>query len=428
MSFNKTLCTIRDFLTHPVMICLVFCGCFVGLYYARALVSIFDVSIFGLGLMYLTKRKNIKEALWNRHTIPFILIYLLYVFSAWYSENTGMGLHRLKVNNYYVLIPLGISMLQPFKRNYIQYLLVAFVGISTISAILVSINFAFESSISSEIYKTGKTIPTPILHIRYSYFISLALLIGFALYLRRSQLHPLVRRILPFALGLLFLFLHVLAVRSGLLAFYAGFILFAMVAGKKYLRPQYLIGAVTGFLIVLVLAVNFIPSLKNKWQYTRHDLKMFLQDTGHYLYSDNLRLISIKNGLQLIESYPMLGVGIGDIEDEMQYLYKTYYPDIPSELQALPINQIVYTLTAFGLVGGILFFIFLFYPISYSEQWRDPLLLVIYGATLGSFMGDASIELQLGKVAFVTMTTLALWHVYPEAQVTTKTQTERINK
>ena len=413
MSLTKILCILRDILTHPVLVFLVFCAGFVGLYYSRALVSIFNVSLFGLGLIHMTKDKFQLRAVWNRHTIPFLLIYLLYVFSAFYSADMGMGLHRLKVNNYFVLLPLGISMLQPFERSYIQYLLLAFIGVSTVSALLVLLNYTFVSDISAEVYKTGKTIPTPILHIRYSYFLSLALLIGFALYLQRVRLHHVVKRILPFVLVFLFVFLHVLAVRSGLLAFYAGFFLFAVVSGRKYIRTPYLVGSFFALIITLVLAVSFIPSLKNKWQYTRHDIKMFMQDTGHYLYSDNLRLTSIKNGLELIKSYPMLGVGIGDLEDEMQKLYKTYYPDIPTELQALPINQIIYTVTAFGLVGGILFFIFLFYPLTYSEQWSEPLLLVIYGATLGSFMGDASIELQLGKVAFVTTSTLALWYVYP---------------
>ncbi len=409
MSTKSILSSIRDFLTQPVVLFLVFVAGFIGLYYSRALVSLFNVTIFGLGLMALTKRSDIRQAIWNRHTIPFLLVFCVYLISFFLSDDKMMALLRLKTNNYFILIPVGISLLQPFSKRFITHLIFAFISITCLSCLLVAINYGMHFEEYSEIYKTGKTIPTPILHIRYSYFMSLALLLGLVLYLDRSRLMAWMKKLLPFMLIFLFIFLHVLAVRSGLLAFYAGLFVFALISGRHYLRPRYMIGIGMSLILILLLAIRFIPSLKNKWQYTQHDIDMFFNDTGSYLYSDNLRLISIKHGLDLVESNPMIGVGIGDIEKEMQTLYKYYNPEIPPELQALPINQIIFALTAFGLVGGILYFIFLFYPLAYPNQWNDPKLLMIYGATFGSFMGDASIELQLGKVAFLTLITLALW-------------------
>ena len=275
----------------------------------------------------------------------------------------------------------------------------------------VTIEYVFNYSTYSESYKTGKTISTPILHIRYSYFISLALLVGIALLIERNRLFGFMKKTLPFLVIFLFGFLHVLAVRTGLLSFYAGLGLFAIIAGKKYMKIQYMVGIASGLFLILFLAIQFVPSLKNKIQYSRYDLKMFMENTGHHLYSDNLRLISIKNGLDILNSNPMVGAGIGDIEVEMKERYKNLYPDIPLDLQATPINQIVFSLASFGFVGGILFFIFLFYPLTYKEHLFDTKLLMIYGATLGSFMGDASIELQLGKVAFVVLISLSLWDI-----------------
>ncbi len=145
----------------------------------------------------------------------------------------------------------------------------------------------------------------------------------------------------------------------------------------------------------------------------RHDIKVFIDGTGHHLYSDNLRLTSISHGLTLIDENPMLGVGIGDIEYEMGRYYQALNPDIPLELRTPPVNQFIFSFTAFGLVGGFLFFTFLFYPLRYHTQLRDEFVLIIYGITFGSFIGDYSIELQLGKVAFVTLATLALWRCSP---------------
>ena len=411
MTIKKVAISIRDFMTHPTMLFLGFCMVFIGLYYSKAFVSIFDVGIFGVGVMYLSNRVDWRTAIWNRHTIPFILVFSLYLISALLSEDYFTALMRLKTNNYFLLIPLGISLLQPFSKQFLTRVFYTFVVITCASALIVSSEYLLNYSAYSEAYKTGKTIVTPILHIRYSYFISLALLIGIALFIERSRLEVYMRKSLPFIIGFLFLFLHILAVRTGLLSFYAGLGLFGVIAGRKYVRPKYMIGIASGLALILVLAINFVPSLKNKIQYSRYDIQQFMNKTGHYLYSDNLRLISIQNGLEVLKTAPMLGAGIGDIDAEMKRMYKAYYPDIPQDQQATPINQIVFSLATFGYLGGILFFILLFYPMSYREQFTDPKLLMIYGATFGSFMGDASIELQLGKVAFVTLVSLALWDI-----------------
>ncbi len=407
---SKAINQIRAFVLHPNFLYLGFALVVIGLYYSRAFVSIFDVSVFTLGILNLVNRSSWKEAIWNRHTIPFILIFLLYLFSAFMSEDKTTALLRLKTNNYFLLIPLGISMLQPMTKSFIRNIFFGFIVVSVLSAVFVLIQYILNFSTYSEAYKTGKTIATPLLHIRYSFFICMALVLSIGLLFERKELRPIARKSLPYLSAFLFVFLHVLAVRTGILAFYVALFFFFILKGQAYFKRTQMAGLALALLVLLVLAVRFVPSLKNKWQYMRHDIKMYMNDTGHYLYSDNLRLISISNGLYLIEQNPMLGVGIGDLDIEVQKIYKSFYPDIPPELQFPPVTQFIYSTTVFGLVGGILFFIFIFYPLTYKDQRKNNLVILIYGATLGSFIGDYSIELQLGKVCFTTFASLALWY------------------
>ena len=405
--------SIKNLIYSPRALNVVFAVAFIGLYYSRALTSIFDVSIFALGLFAMIWRADWKKRLWNRHTIPFILIFVIYVLSMLMSTDKSEGLHRLKTNNYYVLIPLGISMLQPFSKKLIQEIIATFVFISTCSALIVLLDYAFNFSQYSEAYKVGKTIETPILHIRYAYFMCLATLMGFALMLEGKLLQPIVKKLIAICTIILFIFIHILAVRTGIVSCYIGLFVFLIVRSKDFIRPLYSIATGLALVVVLVLAVKYVPSLKNKWQYTRYDIARYFNDDQTYLLSDNLRFISIKNGLILFDENPLFGTGIGDLDKECQRLYAKSHPDVPIELQSPPVTQYFYTLTAFGLIGAIAFFGLLLYPFRYAEHRRDIKLLLIYGATFGSFIGDYSIELQLGKVAFVTLASLALWYATP---------------
>lgn len=272
------------------------------------------------------------------------------------------------------------------------------------------------ADIYNEIYKTGKTMPTPILHIRYSLFLSFACLLGIVQLMENRLSTKKWKYLLGFLVLFLFIFIHILAVRSGLLALYFGFFISLLLVGRKYITGLQIVGLSFSLILLLVMATATIPSLKNKWQYTRHDIRTFMDGTGHYLYSDNLRLISIKNGLEILEANPMIGTGIGDIEAETIKMYNAYYPEIPPELQAMPINQIVFTLVAFGWVGGILFYIFFFYPLAYARHWRDPKIIVLYAATFASFFGHATIELQLGKAMFLVLISLCLWDLHYRQQ------------
>ena len=73
--------------------------------------------------------------------------------------------------------------------------------------------------------------------------------------------------------------------------------------------------------------------------------------------SDSERIVSLKIGLQIFSENKLLGVGFGDIEQEMNRIYEQKYPTLDHKL---PHNQWLLTLMGMGIVGFVVsLFVFL---------------------------------------------------------------------
>lgn len=407
---------IRAGVSSEAFLYLVFAMLFVGLYYSRAMVSLFDVGIAGIGLFVVSGKADWRRRLWNQNTRPFILISVLYILSGLLSQHIDVGLHRIKMNNYYLFIPVGLSCLQPMRKEFISNLLLLFVAITSVSAIAVLFQYFTAFGDSNSAYQFGKTMETPILHIRYSYFICLAAVTSLGLFIEKCLDSSILSKV-NIACGVfLVAFLHVLAVRTGIVSFYLAGAVYLVWRGRQLFTMRQLIVIALSMVVVLVAAIKLLPSLAMKIQYTVYDLKMFFNETGNYLYSDNLRLMSIQSGIDIIKESPLFGTGIGDLDARTLLYYQTHFPDVPEAFHNPPINQLFYTYTAFGLIGGTIFFSLLLSILFYKSVRKNTLAILIMVATFGSFIGDYSIELQLGKAAFVTLISLALWWSAAEKQ------------
>ena len=133
-----------------------------------------------------------------------------------------------------------------------------------------------------------------------------------------------------------------------------------------------------------------------------HDLRMLRTEGISPQYSDNVRLISIIHGLNIFIQHPVIGVGIGDVEDEMEALYTEKTPSVPVERRFPPISQYIFWLAGLGLLGTSLLIGLLIYPLV-RIGLRSYLLLGVYALTAFSFIGETTIQLQLGKTVFVLL-------------------------
>ncbi|HLF64723.1 MAG TPA: O-antigen ligase family protein [Saprospiraceae bacterium] len=400
---------IRAALTSEGVLFLVFATGMVGLFYAKALLSIFSGVIFGVAILNgVLDRTAFRELRAYRAFIALMCIVLLYVISGIHSDDTGRWAKLTWENILYAAIPIGFYGYRKLSSETWRRLLFMFIGISAISALSLMIDYALHFESYNALYKFGKTIPTPITHVRYSFFMALAACIAFALAYEDSEQRAKnkKRRALIIMGVFLTIVVHVLAVRTGLLALYGGLVTILTFVVLRDGRWKLGIASALGVLLLVLIAYNTFPSVMNKIGYVLYDLRMLKEQGALAEYSDNVRITSIRHGLDLVKENLITGTGIGDLHTEMRRMYAEKTPGFPEESRYPPISEFIFILTAFGLVGGALFFFLLLYPL-----FRTPfnyVLLAIYATTLFAMIGETSIEQQLGKTLFITLVCIAV--------------------
>ena len=379
----------------------------IGMFYSRAIVSISTTVFLAIGLVALLRKGAIRRLRSDPWAIALMSVMLVYLASGICSADTASWWRRVFTNMPYLAIPLALHAFGPFSKKQYTRLLVIFIGATLLSALIILFDYAQNFSAYNEIYKVGKTIPTPIIHVRYSYFLAMACMLCLGL-LMQGGISVKRERWFLIATGVfLLIFLHILAVRTGLLAFYGGVLTLVIVMIIRERKWRIAGIAIFSLSALSMVAYLSMPSLANKIGYMRHDLRMLREQGALPQYSDNARLTSITYGLTLFARNPIIGVGIGDLPHEMNAMYEERSPDFPASRRYLPISQYVYWLSALGLVGTALLMGLWLYPLK--DLWKKSYLIVaIYGATLFSFLAETTIQLQLGKTMFLLMLCIVL--------------------
>lgn len=418
---------IRTALTSQGILFLVFAAGCAGIFYAKALLSIFSGVIFSVAIVnFFLNRKAFRDLKQYGGFIALMCIVLVYVISGMHSDDTARWAKLTWESIPYATIPLGFFIYRNIPASTWGRLLLIYVIVSTLSAMSLMIDYLLHFEEYNALYKIGKTIPTPIIHVRYSYFMALAACIAFALayeWITGNGKRVTVRSnantnanaggvVTLLVIGIfLTIVVHVLAVRTGLIALYGG--ITAMIVFMIFRDKRWKLGiaALIAVFLLGIIAYNAFPSIANKIGYVLYDLNKLKEEGALAEYSDNLRITSIRHGLSLLRENLITGVGIGDLKAEMIRMYTERTPNFPEESLFPPISQYVFTLTAFGIAGGLLFFSLLLYPLLRTHFCY--VLLAIYAATLFSLIGETTIELHQGKTVFVALVCIAILYSKP---------------
>lgn len=321
-------------------------------------------------------------------------LFFVVLFSAWGMTEFDYWTDRLRIKLPFLLLPLLFIALPPMSEKAIRghlYFLLVFMFLTT-SAVLINYGLHFED-IQINI-KRGQPIPMPRNHIRYSLVVALAILGGGYLTVAKYRVFRSVDRwLIPMLTGLLFAMLHVLAVRTGLLALYAA--IFVLGVTYAIARKNYGLLGLTILLTISapILAYQFIPSIKAKVDYVRYDYFKSQRGEGGD-YADAGRLASLQVGWQLWREHPILGTGAGGLRQAVAEQFEAHYSDRAHPL--MPHNQYLYVASSTGLLGLAVFLVGFLFPLFYRQNYKYPLLLGLYVMLCLVFMIEHTIENSLG--------------------------------
>lgn len=377
---------------------------------------LFSEAAMSIGMIGLTVNavfnKNIGD-LWKRFLrTPALLaltgVFVVYLLSGLYSENTDFFVNRLRMKLPFLLMPFAILSIPRFdKAIYYQllygFLLLVFVGC------LYSIFLFLQNPVDIiERYKQGHVLPTPVMHIRFSLMVAFAIGIGWHLYKEQFFFRYRWERLLIACLSILLLtYLHVLAVRSGLIAFYGG--VFYLLVRRIFIKKQYFAGvaALVLFSISVWLAVMYIPTLNNKYHYMRYSLQLFKENRNLEDLSDSYRLGSIYAGVELSRQHFWSGVGVGDIKDECDRYFAKRFPALVGE-QLMPHNQYLFVFAAAGVFGFLYFLWATTYPLWYRKSYQQEIMVIFHIILLSSFLVEHTLETQVGTALYILFVLLGI--------------------
>ena len=322
-------------------------------------------------------------------SIPFFLV----LVSALWSEDGGYTLERLRIKLPFLILPFAFASVPSLKKREVLTVFYFLLLVMTVACIYVGMNYLANFDEVNEMIGRGKPIPTPSNHIRFSLVLAFTILAGIALVWEKFIFQfSWERWLLPLSTIFLFIFIHILSVRSGLLVLYLAILVTSL--RYAFLSKRYgLIAIVLAILVSLPLvAYRTMPSFRQKINYARWDVRQYLEGNGQD-YSDSERFLSMEIGLEIGNAHPVLGVGAGDLKQTVNEVYYDRYPELSPKM---PHSQFVSMYAGTGLLGlGVFLFSFLF-PLFYKRRYQSLIFLGFHTIIFFSFFMENTVENNFG--------------------------------
>lgn len=358
-----------------------------------------------------TSLRTLKEI--HKHPVFWItmLSFFLILFDFWRVEDYDFWLTRLRIKVPFLLLPIAFLVFPRISERQLSGILYFLIILLFIACFGIGTNFYLHQEEIIALMKQGQPMPTPRNHIRFSLLLAMGVISGGYLYFKKYYwLYPIERKIILFISIFLFLFIHFLSVRTGILALYSAF--FILILSNLFSTKRYLLNAflLAGLVCLPIVGYKTIPSFKAKIDYMKWDWQMYKEGKGS-IYADSGRITSLKVGAEILEAHPILGIGAGNLRTEVHRIFDKKYPHFVERL--MPHNQFLYILAGLGIIGLLVFCFAIFFPLFYQKNYKHPLFLSFYAIIFVSFMLEHTIENSLGVAFYLFFLLLFLNHLKP---------------
>ena len=241
-------------------------------------------------------------------------------------------------------------------------------------------------------------------HVRFSLLVVIAIFTIVFLLVKSGDNFKKITKAILFILAVIHIaYLHMLAVRTGLICFYLGIFMFLAWLLSHHRRKNFFLIALCLFLPVAAYFV--FPTFKNKISYLKYDLSSIQEKTYVPGSSDGNRFVSFKAGWALLKQHPVIGVGFGDIENETNEFYEANFPQMSENDKILPSSEWMIHGSGTGWFGIILFSFVMLVPFLLKEVKKNIFWILPNIFIAVSYLFDIGLEVQFGVFihAFITL-------------------------
>jgi hypothetical protein len=365
-----------------------------GLFFSRVLLSISMGAFLLASFLHPAYKQHFREFLRQPLCWGTSLLFFLPLLSGLWSEDQAQWMQMMTIKLPLFFLPLAFAWPLGFSEKHWRWLIGILAFLILATAMYFLLDYFKYRIIYDQQYLQGKTLDTPLDndHVRFSLLVFTAIVFcGTQFY--RHRKHPL-SWIWIGILVLFILYLHLLAARTGLLAFYVsftGWIIYLLMHARKKMAFVMIVS----LLLIPITAWVLMPSFQNKLRLFRYE-SSFIVNAGYSPFSnDQVRMVSIRAGLNLLKQDPLLGTGYGDIIGKSREWYLKNYPEMREEDKIYPSSQFILFGAGTGMPGLIIFSLVIFLPLfmgmDHPVAWR----MIVSGLALSYFF-DIGLEVQYG--------------------------------
>ncbi len=345
---------------------------------------------------------TLKELSSQPLLLSFVLLFLLGIASYFWSENLEYWNKYNRVRLQLLIIPVSLLFHKEVPRIYLKWILKMFIAAGVICTFIVLYYYIKNHELYIYAIKFGKPYYTLVQHIRFTALLVMAF--GSCIYLLKDCQSFYSRFLYIGTAFLFFVMIHLLAVKGSILSLYIVCV-FALFFLLPKIRNKWTVRSIPVILVLtLTLSIFWVPGLKHKLDYVKFEISEFKQGRWQNL-SDIERLVSYKAGYDIAMKHPILGVGLGDFEDETAAYYKTHWN---LDRFTLPHNEILFQYMSLG-VGGLILLLSIYYNTIRERIFRTDFLCQAFIISILMLqMFNDTFESQI-SVAMTVFVLIVLW-------------------
>ena len=365
-----------------------------GLFFSRALLAVSMIVFVVASLLHKNYKLQFREFLKQPLCWGTSLLFLLPFISGLWSDDKSQWIAMMQVKLPLLLFPLAFAWPLGFSERYWRWLLTLLIMFLLGGIFYSLINYSFLRSFYDLGYLRGNSILTPLDndHVRFSLMVFMGIVFCGLQYHKDKEFRYAWLWI--FIMILFIIYLHILASRTGLLAFYfsaAGWVIYLLLKLKRRMAIT-----MVSFLILIPLAAWFLlPSFQNKIRLFKFESDYFIHGSYTPFSNDIVRIISIRAGWSLLKAHPIQGTGYGDIIKDSREWYSLNYSEMIEEDKIYPSSQFLVFGAGTGFGGLIIFCLVLFLPFFIAMANPVPWRMILSGLAI-SYLFDIGLEVQFG--------------------------------
>ncbi len=392
----------NTFLKHTILsksnLAVFFALCMIVGFLCSRAISSCAIFLFGLNAIRDVHPKEWFKQKWWLLGLVWIGFYAV---SWFWSADKVFWADRVQTKLPFLLLPLAFGFLPAFNKKQLEIYTTG-ICLLMLSGVIYSLSIFFKSSAAFTTgYGYSSLLPTPAYGDHISFSMALALTIVWCVYIYKQLETRWSRIIAAVCITIFVVYLHILAAKTGLLGLY--FFIFCW--GLSFLWGR---NRLTGVLVIAILfgvaffSFKYVETFNKRISYSVYSYEQYKQGNVSADYSDIGRILSYVVAVELIKQHPLIGVGAGDILDDMGKEYKILFPAVKKEQYLVPHNQFLTVAVGTGLFSALFFSWWVIAPLSRIRKNREGFFFFVTWCLLLILLCvDTILEVQFGIFVFL---------------------------